>query len=502
MGHPALDIPAREKGHERPPIFIHSLIDDLGLSLEAFRVYSHLARRWGNGTHDSVGSYSKLGEHCFRASFPCASKETLKRKAIAAIKELEESGLIEKHKHQGNDGRDISNSYTLRTREELSNIIPFPHPSRATHPPVKYRPIEGPTAKGSTTKGTHRAGEESEENQIANVKPTPTENRNSTHPPQKSSTVNGSDQTKCSAQVEEKINSGSSNKPQKNVADWEPPREVKDLIGRAPFESVSEMNEFKQALTEFAKASGKRYPGGFTKSILNEMRTTGYRHPYWQEWKNGSAIGTHETQEWEAVPGQPYPYFLEWLAEQFRCNEYSQAQALQQANRICSNPQHAQPHWEKFKLKLQREAEESSNCQQSGITYVSPAWMRQPQVTQQEAITAVEQIQQICPKQESSQPDQMFEASDQNSDQNLENDQSWLNQVQNWLADIETKWSGIHRSLTERFFRTAIAFGKWRSHIAHSTPEEQIEIYKLLLNHPTTKQWMQTVIEQESSYDF
>ncbi|MFB6277438.1 MAG: hypothetical protein ABEI32_14975, partial [Halothece sp.] len=215
----------------------------------------------------------------------------------------------------------------------------------------------------------------------------------------------------------------------------------------------------------------------------------GYRHPYWQEWKNGSAIGTHETQEWEAVPGQPYPYFLEWLTEQLKCNEYTQSQALQQANWICSNPQHAQPHWEKFKLKLQREAEESSKCQESGITYVSPAWMQQPQVSQQEAVDAVQQIQQICPKQELSQPDKTFEA----SDENLENDQGWLNQVQNWLADIETKWSGIHRSLSERFFRTAIA---------HSTPEEQIEIYKLLLNHPTTKQWMQTVIEQESDYDF
>jgi len=309
MGHPALDILAREKGHERPPIFIHSLIDDLGLSLEAFRVYSHLARRWGNGTHDSIGSYSKLGEHCFRASLPCASKETLKRKAIAAIKELEESGLIEKHKHQGNDGRDISNSYTLRTREELSNIIPFPHPSRATHPPVKYHSIEGPTAKGSTTKGTHRAGEEKETNETRGQGDRETSQTRET---------NGSDQAKCSAQVEQKDNSDFSQRNQENVIDLERPREVKDLIGRAPFESVSEMNEFKHALTEFAKASGKRYPGGFTKSILNEMRTTGYRHPYWQEWKNGSAIGTHETQEWEAVPGQPYPYFLEWLTEQFR----------------------------------------------------------------------------------------------------------------------------------------------------------------------------------------
>ncbi|AFZ50741.1 helix-turn-helix domain-containing protein [Dactylococcopsis salina] len=123
MGHPALNIPAREKTQQRPPIFVHSCIDDLDLSLEAFRVYSHLSRRWGDGTHDSVGSYSKIGEHCFRSSFPCASKATLKRKAIAAIKELEEYGLIEKHKHQGYDGRDIANSYTLRHRNEMDGDL-------------------------------------------------------------------------------------------------------------------------------------------------------------------------------------------------------------------------------------------------------------------------------------------------------------------------------------------------------------------------------------------
>jgi len=237
------------------------------------------------------------------------------------------------------------------------------------------------------------------------------------------------------------------------------------------------------------KASGKRYPGGFAKSILNEMRTTGYQHPYWQEWQNGDQIGTHETQEWEAVPGQPYPYFLEWLTEQFRCNEYSQTQALQQANRICSNPQHTQPHWEKFKLKLQREAQESTNCQQSGITYISPTWMRQPQVSQQQAVDAVQQIEQICPQQELSQPEKTLA-------QDSQNNQHWVNPVQdveNWLAEIDTKWSEIQRGITQRFFCSAIA---------HATPDQQRKIYQRLLDNPTTQQWAKTLIEQESDYDF
>ena len=467
MGHPALNIPAREKGQDRPPIFVHSCIDDLDLSLEAFRVYSHLSRRWGDGTHDSVGSYSKIGEHCFRSSFPCASKATLKRKAIAAIKELEENGLIEKHKHQGYDGRDIANSYTLRTRDELSNVIPFSHPSMATHPPVQYHPIEGTTTQGSTTKGAHSASEEIETREQREIG----ETRESF--PDASAT-SGSEQARNSAAVDEK------------VIDLQQRR--KTTLGYAPFQSVSEMNKFQLALTEFAKATGKRNPGGFAQSIIKEMRSTGYEHPYWQEWKNGDVIGTHEKQEWEALPGQPYPYFLEYLTGELKRNEYTEAQALQQANWICSNPQHAKPHWEKFKIRVENEAKEKARVMEKGLQdYVSPKWARQPSVSFDQAVTAVDQIQESEPK--SSQIQESETSQDSQAD-------DWINpvaSVQDWLADIETKWTGIYRGITQRFFCSAIV---------HSTPDEQAQIYKLLLNNSFTKEWAKTLIEQEMNYDF
>lgn len=392
MGHPALDIPPREKGQARPPIFVHSLIDDLDLTLEAFRIYAHLARRWGNGTHDSVGSYRKLGEHCFRASFPCASPATLKRKAIAAIQELEENGLIEKHKHQGYDGRDISNSYTLRTSEEIKafqetshpNVIPFPNPSETIHPPVEYHCFkEGTTTKGSNTKTPLSASTSVEENFFTEAAVTETQ-ETSPHQPL-SLTRNESEPTECSAKVEEKIKS-----------EWDGQRISKSPIGKAPFQSLEEMNAFQLALTEFARATGKRSPCGFAQSILKEMRSTGYQHPYWQEWQQGRAIGTRETQEWEAQPGQSYPYFLDWLAEQLKRNQDSEAQALQQANWICSNPQHAKSHWEKFKLKLRREAEEKNHSAQQNIAYVAPQWARQPAVSFDEAVVAVKEIQGVA----------------------------------------------------------------------------------------------------------
>lgn len=104
-----------------PPIFVHSEIDDLGLTTNAFRVYAHLARRAGKD-NTAWPSYSNIGEHCFRASYPTAKEATLRRRAIEAVNELENRGLIEvERRRRGNQGH-TSNEYrllTLRERHEL-----------------------------------------------------------------------------------------------------------------------------------------------------------------------------------------------------------------------------------------------------------------------------------------------------------------------------------------------------------------------------------------------
>jgi hypothetical protein len=66
--------------HERQPIFIHSRIDDFGLSPFEFRVYAHLARR-GNGAWAGIRSIAKT----------CRMTKT---RASAAIKALFRCGLI------------------------------------------------------------------------------------------------------------------------------------------------------------------------------------------------------------------------------------------------------------------------------------------------------------------------------------------------------------------------------------------------------------------------
>ena len=62
--------------------FIPIRLDELGLSLEAFRVYCHIVRRTNKETHTAWPSYKKIGEICFRGSYPNSSAASLKKKAI------------------------------------------------------------------------------------------------------------------------------------------------------------------------------------------------------------------------------------------------------------------------------------------------------------------------------------------------------------------------------------------------------------------------------------
>jgi hypothetical protein len=102
-----------DKQKQLMPLFVHSEIDDLKLPLGAFRVYGHLARRAGSDNF-AWPSYSSIGEHCFRSSYPKAKDATLRRKALAAVEELKKAGLIEIEKRtlDGKQGN-ITNAYRL-----------------------------------------------------------------------------------------------------------------------------------------------------------------------------------------------------------------------------------------------------------------------------------------------------------------------------------------------------------------------------------------------------
>ncbi|MDZ7950650.1 hypothetical protein [Nostoc sp. DedQUE09] len=99
-------------GRRKRHIYIDSKLDDLPLTMEAFRVYSHLCRRAGCD-NNAFPSYKSIGEVCFRGSFPTSSTETLRQKAIAAVSELLSWNLITKTSITKSNGSVSSNQYQL-----------------------------------------------------------------------------------------------------------------------------------------------------------------------------------------------------------------------------------------------------------------------------------------------------------------------------------------------------------------------------------------------------
>jgi hypothetical protein len=98
-------------------IFIHSALDEAGLTAAAFRVFAHLARRAGK-------------DGCFPSADNMAKTCRLERKTIfAALTELEDMGLIERQKRAG-----CSTRYTLNppSRWVAKRVDPFGLPGSQT----------------------------------------------------------------------------------------------------------------------------------------------------------------------------------------------------------------------------------------------------------------------------------------------------------------------------------------------------------------------------------
>jgi hypothetical protein len=96
------------------PVFIHSELDDLPLSPNAFRLYCHLARRAGPGI--AWPSYQTMGDKCFSTESDNAG--TRRTWTIKAMKELVAFGLVKKELRQDEVKGNKSNVYYLTPRSE------------------------------------------------------------------------------------------------------------------------------------------------------------------------------------------------------------------------------------------------------------------------------------------------------------------------------------------------------------------------------------------------
>jgi hypothetical protein len=129
------------------PVFIHSELDDLPLSPNAFRLYCHLARRAGSGT--AWPSYQTMGDKCFSTESDNAG--TRRTWTIKAMKELVAFGLVKKELRSDEIKGNKSNVYYLTPRSEWTPSIggiPGGLVSGGYHPSI------GGIPKGSPSEGS------------------------------------------------------------------------------------------------------------------------------------------------------------------------------------------------------------------------------------------------------------------------------------------------------------------------------------------------------------
>lgn len=123
-------------------IFVHSRLDDAGLSLAAFRVYCHIARRAGSkeGAYPGIKSVARI----------CDLSENTARRAIA---ELEARNFLKIIRSQG--GR-MAHTYFLTAADEwkmaplqnLKGSKSEPHPFNDCTPPLQnLNPTPSPAAE-------------------------------------------------------------------------------------------------------------------------------------------------------------------------------------------------------------------------------------------------------------------------------------------------------------------------------------------------------------------
>lgn len=135
-------------GREDLPIFVHSELDDLPISADAFRVYAHLARRRNKGAKVAWPSYASMGQKCFGSEG--IKPDSMRRRVIRAINELTGFGLIRVQQRARSDGGNTTNHFHLTPRSEW-NL-----PGRGGDPQSPPSDLKSPGGDPQSPKGTTR----------------------------------------------------------------------------------------------------------------------------------------------------------------------------------------------------------------------------------------------------------------------------------------------------------------------------------------------------------
>lgn len=106
-------IQAFAKAKVTPRLSIPPAFDDLPLTVDAFRLLAHLFSRADVENHSTQASYVQIGEACYRATWPNSTKSALRKRAMAAMKELVAFNLVRVETTTGPNGGQGINRYVL-----------------------------------------------------------------------------------------------------------------------------------------------------------------------------------------------------------------------------------------------------------------------------------------------------------------------------------------------------------------------------------------------------
>ena len=163
---------------------------------------------------------------------------------------------------------------------------------------------------------------------------------------------------------------------------------------KPPWRSPEEFNAFYRALVAaLPVVANSHSPQGLAKVIIKDLEA-GKPHAYWDDWKNGDAIGTSDKPEWEASPGIPYPMFVEYLAEKCKQAHDSAEKAQEVAWGILSRPKEVKGFWGQFKRSVMNVSKQVAQDIKLGVSNPNtPVWMRERvEPTIEEALSAGENI--------------------------------------------------------------------------------------------------------------
>ena len=134
-------IEVRQDRSEMDVIFVHSELDDRGLSAAEFRVYCHLARRAGKGT--AFPGIRSMSEKC----------NLVTGTVVTAIKSLESCGMIIASRTAGQTTR-----YTLTAKSKWTPLVGLAHPPTVSKGITDCAKPTNATVSKGITKGNPKEG--------------------------------------------------------------------------------------------------------------------------------------------------------------------------------------------------------------------------------------------------------------------------------------------------------------------------------------------------------